>query len=182
MPQSKHQTLFRHSAYALCSTLFILSLLMLFPVYSTAAEEYPADKTTSEALSTDARVWIKPTLSVAIDPRVNIDITPRSDGAFQTGTTSLNIATNSRNGFKIFLNGAETTALSSSNGQNTIPSLTTSATPDNFSLNTWGYSISTNAIDSSSTYHPIPDTATAIVDVATSNASSSYNLAFEQKS
>ena len=154
---------------------------MLFPVYSTAAEDYPTDKTTSESLNTDARVWIKPTLSVAVSPQVNIDITPRSDGAFQTGTTSLNIATNSRNGFKIFLNGADTTALTSSNGQNTIPSLTASATPDSFLPNSWGYNISTHTVDNSSTYHPIPDTATTIVDTSTSNATNSYNLTFGVK-
>ena len=150
--------------------VLILALACLTPAhYHRVAATTSTPTTTSSALTVAARV--APILSLAVDqPSVSVDITHTPDGAFNSSSTTLQAATNSADGYSIYIYAADgQPVLRSSSATNSavINPLPSAANPADFPANTWGYHLapvastaSDSSIATNSTSDPTSDTAT----------------------
>ena len=161
-----------------CLILLLTCTLMLFPtVGDTYAEGAPEDLIAIETLDTETRVWVRPTLSIAVSPKVDIDVVPRSAGTFSQSTARLDVATNSRNGLQVLLGAVDgNNELKTNNPSNshTIKSLATATKPNDFTPNTWGYNVG----DASGSYYPIPTSNATILVTDSSEETQNYDLNF----
>ncbi len=151
--------------------LVIMLLLACPTTHSVAAEEKEA--------AAIATVSVLPTISVALQNRVAINVIPKASGSFAASTAKLTVATNSRNGYSLYMStGNNTQDLQNSDTTitETIKSMAASATEDSFVRNTWGYSLDKG---NDKTYHPLPTTDSGAIDQTnTSSAQNEYDLTF----
>ena len=151
---------------------------MLFPVTPEVAF--------AEATTTKAALTIQPTLAVTLPSVVNLEIQPTAAGAVSSGSASLSISTNNETGYSLYLTTADDdNALRSINPDTaqSIAHLTEeNVTVDNFSNNTWGYSLSQAAVTESTVYQSVPTTESSAPQIVTeSPATDSLNLTFAAK-
>ena len=118
-------------------------------------------------------------VSIGIAQTVDINITPRSSGTFQTATSKLNVNTNNTSGFSVYLRTPNSTANLTAVDKTNPVSITPVATNTNasdFSPNTWGYTIGSNPA-----YNPVTTTINApIINETSVNTTSGnqYDLTF----
>lgn len=159
-----------------------LGLIGLALVCPSTNITHAEDLTTTSNAETITRVVARPTISVALDPIVTIDIIPKSSGTYSSATANLSVATNSRNGFAVLMNGVNGTALqSSSNPASKISTITKNSTLANLPANTWGYYIGEQAPNDNSEFSGIPATSSEIKSTNTSTATQTYKIAFGTK-
>ena len=185
--------------------VLILALACLTPAhYHRVAATTSTPTTTSSALTVAARV--APILSLAVDqPSVSVDITHTPDGAFNSSSTTLQAATNSADGYSIYIYAADgQPVLRSSSATNSavINPLPSAANPADFPANTWGYhlapvastasdsSIATNSTSDTTsdptsdtaTYHPVSSAAdTVAYSTSAPSRDDQYTLTFGAK-
>ena len=144
--------------------------------------------TTSSSLTVAARV--APILSLAVgQPSVSVDITHTPDGAFNSSSTTLQAATNSADGYSIYIYAADgQPILRSSTATNSavINPLPSAATPADFPANTWGYHLApatgTTSDAASATYHPVSSAAdTVAYSTSAPSRDDQYTLTFGAK-
>ena len=171
-----------------CGVLGLLTIAMLCPISSNGAS---ALTTTDDgtpvtvAQTTEARMYIKPTVSLSLQNGVEFDITPTTTGAFGAGTAQLSVNTNSSDGYSLYMkteNGEQT--LKSAAG-NTVGAVSGTQTPSTFVKNTWGYALGKGIDANTASYKAVPATAgTPIIEtdtVAAGGAADNYTLAFGAK-
>ena len=171
------------TAVATSSLLALTMLLCPVAPHTHAVTDNYDDAISKQDLSTVARLWNKPTLAVALDNMVTMEVTPTSTGSFVSSTANLTVETNSVNGLRVLMNGVHGNTLNS-NDQNisaAIQPLASTATPNNFGDNTWGYYIGEANVDNSTTYAPVPATTTEVFSTDTSGSTQTYNVAFGAK-
>ena len=166
--------------------VLILALACLTPAHYHRVAATPS--TTSSALTVAARV--APILSLAVDqPAVSVDITHTPDGAFNSSSTTLQAATNSADGYSIYIYAADgQPVLRSSSATNSavINPLPSAATPTDFPANTWGYHLSpatgTTSDPDTATYHPVSSAAdTVAYSTSAPSRDDQYILTFGAK-
>lgn len=173
--------------------VLILALACLTPAhYHRAAATTSTPSTTSSALTVAARV--APILSLAVDqPAVSVDITHTPDGAFNSSSTTLQAATNSADGYSIYIYAADgQPVLRSPSATNSavINPLPSAAAPADFPANTWGYHLAhatgttsdTTSDATSATYHPVSSAAdTVAYSTSAPSRDDQYTLTFGAK-
>ncbi len=143
---------------------------------------YADDLTTTKEAQTVTQVLVRPVLAVALSPVVTIDLAPKSSGAYSSSVAELKVATNSRNGFAVLMNGVNGTDLSPVHGEKgKISSISKASTLANFPANTWGYYIGEQAPTESSQFSAIPAVSTEIKSTTTSTDNQTYKVAFGTK-
>ncbi len=164
----------------LVSCFGVLGLLTVALLCPVTGNEAAAEGEVTETGTTQARVLLKPVISVALDARVDVEVVPKSTGSFGTSSMDLTVSTNNSSGFAVLLNGVGGTSLeaTSSTNTNVINSITSEANSAGFGQNTWGAYVGETAPSTSSTYKPVAATATEMAKVNTANASTTYKLAF----
>lgn len=169
---------------SLSSSILIILLstlcLHLSPTY--AAFDY--SKPIQKSVSTQASVTVQPSIAISLDPLVNMTVIPNFDGAIVSSNATLQVATNSTDGFRILLGAVGGNTNLNSTDPNNINKIasTTNATPlANFSDNTWGYYFGQSAPDTNSFFQPIPAENTEINNTNTSDETQIFNLAFGTK-
>lgn len=165
------------------SLAFIALISLICPTFSqTHAFDY--DTPIQKDVSTQATVTVNPSISVAMDSSVSMETTPNANGAVTSGNANLRVTTNSTDGFRVLLNGANGKVnLTSTNPQNSsmIANATEPSTLANLAANTWAYHIGQSAPNSSSIFYPIPSSSTEIASTDTSNETQNYILSFGTK-
>lgn len=163
--------------------LLLLLLVMLCPVGNdTHAEssENPEDVTATQSASTETRLWVQPVVSVALSPKVDIEVAPKSTGSFSQNSVDLTIATNSKDGMKVLLNAVDGNTLKPTDGTGTkaIESIKAATTQDKFAANTWGYYIGAGVPGATDKFSPVPSTSTEVLRTETSSTTQTYKVTF----
>ena len=156
----------------------LLVAALLCPVGPAAKAE---DMTTTRETSTMTRTLVRPVLSVALSPLVEMEVIPTSDGTVSQGIADLQIATNSENGFAVLMQGVRGTDMTSLTTNDKIATITEEKTLNEFANNSWGYYIGENEPTNAAKYNPIPGTTTEITSTTTSTENQSYKVAFGTK-
>ena len=170
--------------------LGLLAVAMLCPMRSEGASavDCTADSSDPSCLiataAADVGVNVAPMISMGLTPNVEIDVTPTADGAFQTGTASMNVSTNSASGYSVYMktgNGKNTLSGTGSN-TSTIGPVANNATQASFAKNSWGYNLSpsSTSIGAGTQYKPVPTTTTSAVTTG-AGMTGTYNLTFATK-
>ncbi len=149
-----------------CGGLGVLFLGFLFPYnYSMTFAE--------EAIQASSNS----TIALAIKQPDDININPTANGEFDSTSAELSISTSSRAGYKIYVNtlDASTDMINVFNEKATaIRSIPVASTSENFSLNTWGYALTTGPVDEGTIYQPIPENTTLAYDSKTTTSNTHY--------
>lgn len=121
---------------------------------------------------------IAPTIAIAASPAINLNIIPKSTGSFSSGITALSVATNSSNGYSIYMStndGTQDLKFADASVDAKIGPVAADATSSDFAANTWGYSLDSAE---EKTYQPVPATNTLIKSTTESTPHETYQLAF----
>ncbi len=166
--------------------LGILGLAMLFP----SVNRVDAAEITDGA-SSGVAVKTLPALAITLEvpenengSGINMEITPMAQGnSFQKQTSNLTVATNNYSGYGIYLytsNGESTLAPLNPNVESAINAISTDGvTYSDFGGNTWGYSLSKDAVSDATTYSAVPVSGTTpVTTVGEARANDVYNLTF----
>lgn len=169
--------------YLSLGLLLVICMMTLLPISSY--EGHATDGTGTGEMRTNVNV--APVVSVAMQSTIDVDVTPKQNGSYAMSTAKLTVATNSDNGYSVYIKSgsSDTNSLVSTDNTNTKQiSATDSTSPLNaMANNTWGYSLSTNTITEQDNFFAVPlETSSAIattdkdsVNLAQGNT---YNLAF----
>ncbi len=183
--------------YTTLAVLILLLAGLVFPLVPTSSHATCANGDTLEEcmsmpISTEVGITTDTVISLALDNQVQMEITPKSNGATSYASTKLSVSTNSNDGYAIYMQaGSETGNLTGvTNNLNEEINNTTqnSALLDNLESNSYGYALSETAIDSNTLYSHVPTTNT-IIKSTTSSAKTdgeysygdTYHLAFGTK-
>ena len=151
------------------ASLLLLSLTLISPLTPREAQatvdcapgEEPCTTTIAE---TNVDLTVASTVSVALQSLVNLEVIPKSTGAFTSSSTKLTIATNNPSGYAIYLqSGKDTNSLISSDLSNpsTIAPVEGLVSGSSLPSNTWGYSLDGN------TYQAVPSATSLIKETTT---------------
>ena len=167
--------------------LLFLTIMFLCPTASNShalcTEENDPACITTKTNSLDTRINVAPVISIALQQAVEIDLTPKSSGTFETATARLQVDTNSTNGFALSISTATpNNSLTNvdTTSHDTIAPLPQTATTDTFPDNTWGYAIS-NKDESATSFSAVPATTTNIAGLSEHLRSGQYDLTFGTK-
>ncbi len=164
--------------YSSVGLILVIATLMLCPPTYTGLANAAEDDTATRAATS--------TISVGLGGDVTTgSSTVSGNGELSYGSTTLNVTTNNKTGYKLYLNsGNNRTTLkneSDTNVSQTINSLTQNTIGTSMAGNTWGYALSTEAINASSTFRALSTTSTEIDEQTTASTSGQtfrYNLGF----
>lgn len=166
----------RSLPYVAISSLLVLTLVLFFPVSfkSASAEEI------TRLASTTVSTYIHSAVSVALNNRVDVEITPRSTGSFKAETTNVTVATNNVTGYAIYLKTAsDNAALVNQNIPDAkITPLLAPATANDFADNTWGYNFSQTDLSPTSEFQAVPTSESLLTKTDSSSNQETYNLSF----
>ena len=77
----------------LVSCFGVLGLLTVALLCPVTGNEAAAEGEVTETGTTQARVLLKPVISVALDARVDVEVVPKSTGSFGTSSMDLTVST-----------------------------------------------------------------------------------------
>lgn len=161
--------------------MVLLLVVMLCPVGvngDAQAEEMNA------YVSTDTTAYIKSVISVALSSQVDIEVTPKSTGAFAYNTATLKVATNNTSGYAVYLQTQDDSQqLKALNPANTwtINAVSGKMTANDFAenVNTWGYANTTAVSPEVAEYVAVPkSTGAAILQTNVTSSDDTYDLSF----
>ncbi len=174
----RKETMLGFSSMALS---LLIALALICPLaqddsYATCADGTGGsvgESCTSTMAEIDTEVNVNTSISIAVDAKMGLDLTPSSNGTTSTASGKVLVATNSIDGYALFMkasNGLTNTstvnsATSTKEGSslvNTISNLSANSTLANMPMNTYGYNLS-NTLPSeveatTSTYLPLDTT------------------------
>ncbi len=148
--------------------------------------------TSAESLPTT--VSIKPSLSINIpSSTVNLVLDP-SMNDFGSSSTTITVATNNPNGYKLYLSSSTTDLTNTTDNTYTIPTLASSTSEANFPANYWGYKLNSDTTtnylpyqsdtlvsESTTATNGISSTATFAAKVDYNKPAGLYSIAFDLK-
>lgn len=163
--------------------ILLLLVMMLCPINEqTHAEtsDNPDEVLGIQDVNTETRLWVQPVVSVALSPKVDIEITPTSTGSFSQSSADLSIATNSKDGMKVLLNAVGGTSLNPAGetGTQVVESIKTAVAKGEFASNSWGYYVGMNEPGATDKFSPIPQTSTEVLRTETSSTQQTYKVTF----
>lgn len=176
--------------YRVLHLTFLLVVLVLGGMIAFLVFPSTHKTVSAESVNAQARVGarIAPVISLFLQSdSVNLDIVPTSQGTFSSNSLKLGVETNSEAGYKVMMSTAsKTNAMTSTDTDNVgekyeISSIITDTVGNDFTGNTWGYTVDTSVIDSSSVFKEIPLAAGAEIistTVSTAGQRDIYNLGF----
>lgn len=133
----------------------------------------------NDSVATHPSFIVQPVISLALQPTVNVDLVPQSNGSFGATTAKLSVSTNSAEGYSLYMStvdGSPNLKNSDISQSSFIGPTTAGVNQQNFATNTWGYSLDT--LDNK-TYYPVPtSTDNAIKQVSTGSLKDTYDLTF----
>ncbi len=144
-------------------------------IYSVASVIAFGFSTPVSAESLPTTVSIKPSLSINIpSSTVNLVLDP-SMNDFGSSSTTITVATNNPNGYKLYLSSSTTNLTNTNDNTYTIPTLASSTSEANFPANYWGYKLNS---DTTTNYLPYQsDTLVSESTTATNGTSSTATFA-----
>ena len=144
-------------------------------IYSVASVIAFGFSTPVSAESLPTTVSIKPSLSINIPSNtVNLVLDP-SMNDFGSSSTTITVATNNPNGYKLYLSSSTTNLTNINDNTYTIPTLASSTSEANFPANYWGYKLNS---DTTTNYLPYQsDTLVSESTTATNGTSSTATFA-----
>ena len=166
--------------------LALLTIAMLCPMTGSGVQA--ADCTTNnpancstQSMSTQASVNVAPTIALALQDTIDIDVSPTADGSFGKTTANLAVSTNSNAGYSVYLQAVDGDTLKNPSSINSVINpVTPDATQANFGDNTWGYNLGTTAATDSTVYQPVPSTQT-VIDTTDAPTDKNYNFTLATK-
>lgn len=166
--------------------LFCLLILgALFP--SVKTESYAVDcapgeePCTTTMAETAIDLTVASTVSVALESEVELNVIPKSTGSFTETTSKLTVATNNPSGYAIYLqagksqNGKANLISSDLSNSAMINPVNGTVGSNNFSANTWGYSMD------GTNYQAVPATTSIIKETTATSYNDTYTLSFGVK-
>lgn len=181
--RTEKQNIVKYIGCGSIGILLILLSLMLMPTIS--GESYATDSTGYGEMRTNVNV--APVVSVAMQSKVDVDVTPKHNGSYAMATSKLTVATNSDNGYSVYIKSGNKTTnnlLSTDNTNDKYIAAMSGAKPlASMQSNTWGYALSAGEISETSVFSAVPmeaGSAIATTDKDSVNLGSgnTYNLAF----
>lgn len=111
-----------------------------------------------------------------------MDVTPTSEGTFQTTTSTLTVSTDSTGGYTLYMRTANNqNTLSGVNNNARISAISKNTTKTNFPNNSWGYKLGTNStITDYTLFQPVP-TSNDTPILSTESTKNSHKLTFAAK-
>lgn len=170
--------------------LLLLALAMVCPFAKeeVRAADCKTDPNQEECIKQSSvmgvAVNLEPTLSIALDSTVQIELAPKSTGEFTSGSANLVVSTNSRDGYAVFMKtGNGTQNLTSDDGRSGVfQPLAGEKTAEEFPVNTWGYAIGDEAASSETKYKAVPGAdGAAILSREATGGNDHYKLDFGVK-
>ncbi len=160
--------------------LFLLAFLMLCPLLPEGASAEGEPSLGDDPYGTTSTT---PSISMALTSRTELDVTPTTNGTFQTGTAQLKVAVtvpdNYTSGYKVYMNAVDGNTLKGTSGNSsTIKPISANTNKNNFPNNTWGYSLNKPG-SATTTFQPVPTASTIIDD--TDDLTNTYDLTFATK-
>lgn len=172
---------------AVSSLALVLLALAIFwtPYMNSDGAAATDDAGTPSAQSS----YTNPTVSIALADRIDLDITPTAVGATTSASATLTVATTESPSYSIYLSASD------NNLRSTAPANTSVIAPaeikgvgttiENLEVNTWGYSLTKDAISSTTIYRGASLDSTAPVVAKdtrfTNTANDVYNLSIGVK-
>ncbi len=165
----------KYIGIGLCGLLFGL----LFMKRELSYADSTGETTTAKPLIS-RQTTMTPNISIAISPRIDVEIVPTSAGVFNKAVSRLNVSTNNSSGYKIMIHSKDGSNLKSTSMSNTaeITAVSQAVTQNSFSNNTWGYSLSEDGLTNDSIYRPISTVMTEVVNKTNIAAESSITYDF----
>lgn len=155
--------------------LLTLTLIMLFPPIATEA-------TSSDATITETNVNVGSTISVALQPSVDINIKPSSTTVYDKSTVQLTVDTNNNTGYSLYLQTIDNTTALKNNDlsiEQSIESITIPSILDNMPANSWGYSFNrASELNGNRIYNPIPSSTENLISTNFTTYHDVYDLSF----
>lgn len=107
---------------------------------------------------------------------------PMAEGNFVSGKTTFTVGTNSTAGLKVYVYGKDgQTTMATSDGLNSIPTLSQQVSQSAFEIDRWGYSLGA-ANATVANYNPVAASQKAVADfTGAENGSASLDLTFAAK-
>lgn len=137
------------------------------------SDVYAIESSTFAASSTSSSV------SIALEPTIDLELVPNTNGVAGYKTTNLTISTNRTNGFRVLLNTSDTATNLTNNlhAQDFIKNVTSPTEFSKLPVNSWGVYFGTTNPTDSSIFLPISIVPTELVHNELANASGTYKLA-----
>ncbi len=172
--------------------LGLLTVAMLCPMRSEGANAACGQPGSDECITSQAavetRVNVPSMISISLDNAVDIDVSPTVAGAFSAKTANMNVATNNKSGYGIYMATSDgKSTLNGGAGNSQAINATTGATGSAMANNTWGYNLTAGATVAAAetlTYSAVPTaTSSTIKDVTSPNTATGdqYKLTFGTK-
>ena len=161
----------------------IFALLVGAMVFPMLPEGVKAADATSNA-TTETTLTVNPSLAVTIPDEIKLAVQPTVEGAFAVGTAQLSVVTNNETGYSIYLSTTGENVLRNLNPEieDKVGAMTQESAAEGFDNNTWGYSLSKEAISEATTYSAIPAAGSNDPQVSTElPANDTYNFAIGAK-
>ncbi len=151
-----------------CLLIFLIFAL-LFPLdlQSTYADELATQSDTSS-------------ISLALDQELTLNITPTAAGATSTTSSNFTVSTSSNAGYKIYLDTLDPTAnltnVDSTKSNSYVSALPTPTSLANLPANTWGFALTSDPVNSHTTFSGPTDSTTPIISTEESAARDVYHF------
>ena len=161
----------------------IFALLVGTMVFPMLPEGVKAADATSNA-TVETTLTVNPSLAVTIPDEIKLAVQPTVEGAFAVGTAQLSVVTNNETGYSIYLSTTGENVLRNLNPEieDKVGAMTQESVAEGFDNNTWGYSLSKEAISEATTYSAIPAAGSNDPQVSTElPANDTYNFAIGAK-
>ena len=178
--------------YSSLSLLFLLGLGLLWPIVgleteaadcTSASTPSSPECTMSTSVNTNLTTLIRSSIAVALSSRVELDVTPKSTGAFSASTANLKVTTNNTTGYAVYMQTADDSSeLKATNPQvrERISPVTGVMTSEDYTsnLNQWGYAIG-STVSNDAEYRAVPKAGeAAIVKTEGISREDDYALSF----
>lgn len=150
--------------YASLGVLGMLGIAMTTP----SVDRIEAFENTSEVAATRILVDATAMVSVSLGGQVEMEIMPENGGQFAVSQTDLNIMTNNPEGFSVYMNtvnGKGSLSQIGGSGEAEIQSIESATQGQDFSGNTWGYSLAESDITKEDIFHPVPPNTDRPIEV-----------------
>ncbi len=160
---------FQHVGIISGCLLIFLIFALLFPLdlQSTYADELATQSDT-------------PSISLALDQELTLNITPTAAGATSTTSSNFTVSTSSNAGYKIYLDTLDPTAnltnVDSTKSNSYVSALPTPTSLANLPANTWGFALTSDPVNSHTTFSGPTDSTTPIISTEESAARDVYHF------
>ena len=116
-------------------------------------------------------------IAISAPARLDLELLPTSSGNTSSSHSSVIVSTTGTGGYELYLAAQKETKLTNLHHEASISSIAKPTIVDQFPNNTWGYVLTPEAINNTTTYQPASaETGAALYSTTTATATDSYNL------